>query len=124
VLRISEVLLLKGERSRPQPRRSQIHFPASGLDELSSYVNEIVQGFCPEKIEQEREIALVEPVPKGKQIALVEPVPKGKQIALVDPVPKGKQLRVGSKTYYFDVAENQRGQFMRVSEVSYRYYCS
>lgn len=33
-------------------------------------------------------------------------------------LPEGRHLRVDNKIFYFDIGHNQRGVFMRVSEVS------
>jgi len=33
-------------------------------------------------------------------------------------LPEGKHLRVDNKIFYFDIGQNNRGVFMRVSEVS------
>ena len=34
-------------------------------------------------------------------------------------LPEGKHLRVDNKIFYFDIGQNNRGVFMRVSEVSF-----
>lgn len=33
-------------------------------------------------------------------------------------LPEGKQLRVENKMFYFDIGQNNRGVFMRISEAS------
>ena len=36
-------------------------------------------------------------------------------------LPEGKHIRVDNKIFYFDIGQNNRGVFMRVSEVSVRH---
>lgn len=38
-------------------------------------------------------------------------------------LPEGRYMRVDSKNFYFDIGQNNRGIYMRISEVYiYRYY--
>jgi hypothetical protein len=34
-------------------------------------------------------------------------------------LPEGRHLRVENKNFYFDIGQNNRGVFMRISEVSF-----
>lgn len=35
-------------------------------------------------------------------------------------LPEGRHVHVDNKNFYFDVGQNNRGVYMRISEVSYR----
>lgn len=37
-------------------------------------------------------------------------------------LPEGRHIRVDNKIFYFDIGQNNRGVFMRVSEVSCHFY--
>lgn len=39
-------------------------------------------------------------------------------------LPEGRYMRVDSKNFYFDIGQNNRGIYMRISEVRTRYFAS
>lgn len=38
-------------------------------------------------------------------------------------MPEGRHMRVENKNFYFDIGQNNRGIYMRISEVSVECYC-
>ena len=39
-------------------------------------------------------------------------------------LPEGRYMRVDNKNYYFDIGQNNRGIYMRISEVRFNIYSS
>ena len=68
--------------------RSQIAIPAQGMIELRDALTDLLEEFGTEDGGY-----------RGK-------------------LPEGRHLRVENKSFYFDVGQNNRGVFMRISEVS------
>jgi hypothetical protein len=46
-------------------------------------------------------------------------VPEGETAEQSENLPESKSLRADNKTFYFDCGSNQRGAFLKISEVNY-----
>jgi len=73
--------------------RSQIALPAQGIGELRDALNELVEEF-------------------GKEEGVAGVVP-----GFQGQLPESRQIRSENKMFYFDVGQNNRGVFLRISEV-------
>ncbi|UYV63548.1 PURA, partial [Cordylochernes scorpioides] len=99
--------------------RSQIAIPAQGMIEFRDALTDLLEEYnTDEEGITVHDLRFTPQMAANLRMCAVVCIPGFK-----GDLPEGRHLRVENKNFYFDIGQNSRGIYMRISEVSFESFC-
>lgn len=105
--------------------RSQIAIPAQGMIEFRDALTDLLEefgtndgGYVQKKLSFDRQIAKINITFETNETETMANHNKTPIFRFKGELPEGRHMKVQNKNFYFDIGQNNRGIYMRISEVS------